>query len=124
MVREMDVVGDYALGCYALMLPSAGLSEAIRVAERLQGRFILTGEPAAAEHPRPTLSIGVVQIMEGDDWISVLTRAEIALDAADRRGGNRACFHDGERCVPITAMLEAPDKVFAGQGSIPFYGDR
>jgi hypothetical protein len=47
-----------------------------------------------------------VQVREDDDSFSVLKRAEAALDAADRRGGNRAYCHDGERCAPITAMLE------------------
>jgi hypothetical protein len=47
--------------------------------------------------------------MMDDDSISVLKRAESALDAADRRGGNCVYHHDGERCAPVTAMLEALD---------------
>ena len=58
---------------------------------------------------RRTLSVGVVQVTEKDDSISLLQRAEAALDAADRRGGDRAYYHDGERCAPVTAMLETMD---------------
>jgi len=106
MVREMDVVGHYSPGCFALMLPSAGLSEAIRVAERLREGLTQHSLVADDERPRLTLSVGVVHVMARDDSISVLQRAEAALDAADRVGGNSVYYHDGERCVPITAMLK------------------
>ena len=60
--------------------------------------FSQCGSPAQGEQSKLTLSVGVVQVTEKDDSISLLKRAEAALDAADRRGGNRAYYHDGERC--------------------------
>jgi diguanylate cyclase len=108
-VREMDIVGHYAPGCFALLLPTAGLADAIRVAERMREGFSQRNPSTQGEQPRLTLSVGVVQVMEKDDSISVLKRAETALDAADRRGGNQAYYHDGERCAPITTMLETMD---------------
>jgi hypothetical protein len=56
-----------------------------------------------------TLSIGVVQIIEKDDSLSVLNRVGQALDAAVRRRGDRVYYHDGICCAPITAMLETMD---------------
>ena len=76
-------------GCFALLLPTAGLADAIRVAERLRQEFSQCSPSAQGEQPRPTLSVGVVQVTEKDDSISLLQRAEAALDAANRRGGNR-----------------------------------
>jgi diguanylate cyclase len=108
-IREMDTVGHYAPGCFALLLPTAGLADAIRVAERLREGFSQCSLAAQGEPARLTLSVGVVQVGEKDDSISLLKRAEAALDAADRRGGDRAYYHDGERCAPITAMLETMD---------------
>jgi diguanylate cyclase len=105
-VREMDLIGCYAPGCFALLLPTAELVNAIRLGERLREGFSQYNASAGDNQPNLTLSVGVVQIMEKDDFISVLKRAEAALDAADRRGGNRSYYHDGERCAPITAMLE------------------
>ena len=105
-VRDMDVVGHYAPGCFALLLPTAGLADAIRVAERLREEFFRYSPAAQDEQARLTLSVGVVQVAERDDSISLLKRAEAALDAATRRGGNRVYYHDGECCAPITAMLE------------------
>ncbi len=108
-LREMDVVGHYAPGCLALLLPSAGIADAIRIAERLREGFSQSHASPDAEQPRLTLSVAVAQVTENDDTIALLKRAEAALDAADRRGGDRAYYHDGERCAPITAMLEIVD---------------
>ena len=106
-VREMDTVSYYAPGCFALLLPTAGFTDAIQVAERLRQEFAPCSPWSRSEKPRPTLSVGVVQVTDKDDPISLLKRAEAALDAANRRGGNRAHCHDGERCAPVAAMLEA-----------------
>jgi diguanylate cyclase len=108
-IREMDTVGHYAPGCFALLLPTAGLADAIRVAERLREGFSQCSLSAQGSQARLTLSVGVVQVTQRDDSISLLKRAEAALDAADRRGGDRAYYHDGDRCAPITAMLETMD---------------
>lgn len=105
-VREMDVLGHYAPSCFALLLPTATLSNSIQLTERIREGFALYNSSEDGERAPLTLSIGVVQIMEEDDSITVLKRAEAALDAADRRGGDRAYCHDGKRCAPLTAMLE------------------
>jgi diguanylate cyclase len=105
-VRDMDMVGQYAPGCFAMLLPTAGLANAIQVAERLREGFSHYTLWPQGEQLGLTMSIGVAQVIEDEDSVSLLRRAEAALDAADRRGGNRAYYHDGERCAPITAMLE------------------
>jgi diguanylate cyclase len=105
-IREMDVLGSYAPGCVALLLPGAEIAAAIRVAERLQEEFSKDHPKTPSEQPRIALSVGVAQILESDDFISLLKRAEEALDAADRRTGNQTFYHDGKRCAPITAMME------------------
>ena len=71
----MALVGHYAPGCFALLLPTAGLADAIRVAERLREGFAEHSLSAQGEHPRLTLSVGVVQVAEKDDSISLLTPA-------------------------------------------------
>jgi diguanylate cyclase len=107
--REMDVIGYYAPGCFAMLLPTAELVNAIRVAERLREGFSLANPLGEGAQSRLALSVGVVQVMGKDDSISMLKRAEEAVDAAVRRGGDRAYYHDGKRCAPITAMLETMD---------------
>jgi diguanylate cyclase len=105
--REMDVVGHYTPGCFALLMPTAGLPDAIRIAERLRVGLSQFLRPDNEARPLLTASVGAVQVMESDDSVSVLKRAEAALAAADHSGGNRAYYHDGERCVPVNEMLDA-----------------
>jgi len=105
-IREMDVLGSYAPGCFALMMPTVGLADAIRVADRLLEVLLRHIFLAFGEQPTFSLSVGVVQAIESDDATSVLKRAEIALDAAGRGRGNRVYCHDGKRVVPIAVILE------------------
>ncbi len=105
-VREMDVLGHYAPGCFALLLPTARLAQAIQIAQRLREEFAEVHGPAHAEQSRLTLSFAIVQVMDNDDTISLLKRAEAALDAAGRRGGDAAFYDDGDRCLPISSMPE------------------
>ena len=84
-IREMDVLGSYTPGCFALMMPTAGLADAIRVADRLSEQLLEHIFLAAGEQPALTLNVGVVQAIEIDDATSVLKRAEMALDAAERK---------------------------------------
>ncbi len=100
-IRDMDVLGSYAPGCFALMLPAAGLADAAQLADRI---LEVLSEPiilASGEQPTITLSVGVVQATESDDATSVLKRAEMALEAALGAGPNRVYRHNGETVEPI-----------------------
>jgi diguanylate cyclase len=108
-VRAMDVLGNYSPGCFVLLLPTAELVNALRVAERLREGVEQFSLSQSDGKSAITFSVGVVQVMESEESISLLKRAEAALDAADRRGGNRTYYHDGQKCAPITAMLETMD---------------
>jgi diguanylate cyclase len=106
LLREMDLVGDYDEGCFALILPRTQTSDAIIVAERLL--------KAAAEQPLVTksdslsitLSIGMAEVTDGDDVIRFLHRADEALDAAAQAGGNRCYSHNGSWPEPIIEPAE------------------
>jgi len=106
-VREIDSVGYFNAGCLGVLLPGTELASAIDVAERLRETIAQFELPAANVSLKITVSIGVVGATKRDDSVSLLKRAEAALDAARRRGGNRIYHHDGERCVPITSLVEA-----------------
>ena len=54
------------------------------VAERLREEFSEYVHSTHSGQPRLTLSVGAAQVTESDDAISLLERAEAALDAADR----------------------------------------
>jgi diguanylate cyclase len=105
-VREMDVLGSYTPDCFALMMPTAGLVDAIRVVERLSEQLLEHIFLEAGKQSVFALSVGVVQAIQIDDATSLLKRAEMALDAAERKGGNRVYCHDGQRIAPVAAILE------------------
>jgi len=99
-------IGHFNPGCLGILLPATELAGAIDAAEALR-QAILQIEVPTSGLPRPiTVSIGLVGPSDCDDSVSLLTRAESALDAAHRRGGNRIYHHDGERCAPITSLAE------------------
>ena len=106
VVREMDLVGIYNPDCLAVLLPSAPLSDAIRVAQRFQEAFLQVRGSAQQHERRLTLSIGMAEVEKGDNFLTLLKRAEETLEAADREGGDSSYCHDGEQCVPMSEILE------------------
>jgi diguanylate cyclase len=109
MVREMDNMAHYDCCCLAVLLPGADLANAIKVAERLRQGISEYHLPLGKDSLRLTVSLGVVGLREHDDSMSVLKSAEAALAAAGHRGGNCTYHHDGQRCAPISALLEVMD---------------
>jgi len=102
----MDVLGSYAADCFALLMPSHGLSDALRLADGLSESLLQYIALSSGNQPAFTLSVGVVQAIDTDDATSVLKRAEMALDTAASKGGDRIYCHDGEHVVPIAKLLE------------------
>jgi len=106
LVREMDAAAEYSPGCVALLLPGVGLDEALRVADRVREAVAQWRHPGKNDAARYVASVGVVEVMKSDDFLSVLRRAEAALDEADRQGGNQTYYHDGNRCLPSQAAFQ------------------
>lgn len=99
-LREMDTLAYYAPCCLAVLLPSAALADATRIGERVWATFPSSAHPHAGPHCF-SLSLAVAHVTKQDDTISLLRRVEAALETARRRGGDRAYYHDGHRCLPI-----------------------
>jgi diguanylate cyclase len=95
-VREMDIAAQCSLDRFALLLPRTTQKDAMIVAERLQHGFAQQAvqEKGARLHPF-TLSIGLAEVMEGDDLVRLFERSETALAAGKQSGPNGICFHNG-----------------------------
>jgi diguanylate cyclase len=104
---DMEAVGQYAPNCLSLLLPTATLAEAMRVASQLRAAVAHVSSLSAGTGVAWTLSIGVAEITEQDDFISLLRRAEAALNEASRPPGGRVYYHDGAGCVPLATRCEA-----------------
>jgi diguanylate cyclase len=108
-IREMDVAGHYAPNRFALLLPATPLADATLVAERLRETFSQCSIPLHGMEFRLAIRVGVAHVTEVDEALSVLTRAEAALDRACRQEVEGACYHDGQRILPISTLLQTTD---------------
>jgi diguanylate cyclase (GGDEF)-like protein len=106
-VREMDVVGHFKPGCLALVLPGTEFTNAVRVAERVRQMVSKSALSFGRNQWHVTVSIGVVESTDRDDAVSLLKRAESALEMASCLGGNRTALHDGASCAPVEPLILA-----------------
>ena len=88
-------------------MPAARLRDAVGVAERIR-KLVLQQPPAAGARPSHfSVSLGVIEVAESDDLVSLFRRAEAALDAGRQAGGNCTHRHDGKRCSLAAPLAEA-----------------
>jgi diguanylate cyclase (GGDEF)-like protein len=91
-VRVMDLVAKYDDRTFGLILPEAQLRNAICVGERLRKEVHRTGVMIDDEPVRFTISLGIVEVADGDEMATHLERAAAQLRLATSRGGNRTGF--------------------------------
>ena len=79
LVREMDLIGRYDHECFSVLLPRTTLREGRIVAQRLREGIDLSTPPFNRSPVPFTWKIGVAEIVEGDDLVRLLQRAEAAM---------------------------------------------
>ena len=88
-LRRVDFVCRYGGDEFAVILQETKLDSAQLLAERLRRQVQALRPidvPEGAEPPQLTLSIGVAELMVGDDAVAWITRADSALYASKRAG--------------------------------------
>jgi diguanylate cyclase (GGDEF)-like protein len=104
-MRSYDLAARYGGDEFLLLLPGTSTDAAISVAERIRGNIAQIEVPTAAR--QITVSLGVASWSQGDTTDSLLARADAALYAAKRSGGNRV---EAAWTQPGTGQhLEAPE---------------
>jgi len=96
VMREMDVLANYAPGCFVSLLPGARLPVAIAVAQRAQQSANRCSLPLQDAPIQCRSCVGVAEVLEGDDVVRLLRRVEAAVDAAEKSGGDRVFCHNGQ----------------------------
>ena len=105
-VRGMDWVARFDMTTFAFLLPKTAHSGALHVAERLR-TTISSAALSAEETMIPlALSVGTTEAALGDSSEAVLRRAEEAMKASTRAGGN--CIHTHARGRPLAEAKLAP----------------
>jgi diguanylate cyclase (GGDEF)-like protein len=90
--RQIDVVARIGGEEFAVLLPSADLVSAQRVAERFRAALEAQPAPTGAGPVRCTVSIGIATMDEATaGFDALLKRADDALCAAKHGGRNRVC---------------------------------
>ena len=90
--RQVDVVARIGGEEFAVLLPSADLASAQRVAERLRAALEAQPAPTDAGLVGCTVSIGIATMHDGTASVeALLKRADEALYAAKHSGRNRVC---------------------------------
>jgi diguanylate cyclase (GGDEF)-like protein len=99
-VREMDLAARYSPRCFATLLPRTTQAEASVVAQRIRQELSECKVPGDTDLQIST-SVGVTDILEGDDLVRLMQRAEEALRTAQEDGGGTAYYHNGQWPEPV-----------------------
>ncbi len=100
-VRGTDWVARFDMTTFAFLLPNTAHDCALRVAERLR-RTVSSASLSVKGSLIPlTLSLGTTEAVLGDSSEALLRRAEEAMHASIRTGGNRVHCHAGGRLETV-----------------------
>jgi diguanylate cyclase len=101
-LRDMDQVAAFGEGAFAISLPTLQIQDAAIVADRIRSaveKLRISG----CSLPQFTVSVGVAQIIEGNDASRLFDRAQRALETAQEGGGNNSYVHDGLNTLPAAS---------------------
>lgn len=104
-VREMDVVSRYHGDEFVLMLPGTTLDNAIRAAERIRNAISMCKLRLNVGELTFTVSTGVAEASCDDDAVSLVARANTALDTSKSYGFNCTHVHNGNGCLLIESSV-------------------
>ena len=87
-LRPTDLAARYGGEEFVTLLPRAGLSEAMEIAERIRMAIRSHNITDHNDNPLPsvTLSIGIAELEKNEDWLALLARADAALYHAKNAG--------------------------------------
>lgn len=110
--KTTDIPCRYGGEEFALILPNTRVDSARIAAERV--RKAIEGMNVAFEgkNLRVTASIGVAEMLTGDDDTKLIRRSDDGVYAAKEAGRNQTYWNDGQECLPLYAPA-AKDKAEA-----------
>jgi diguanylate cyclase (GGDEF)-like protein len=91
--RDLDLAVRYGGEEFTIVLPGIAIGQAVAIAERIrvqvQQSLIATEAAPGPSIPPLTVSIGISEASPGDNWSSLIARADAALYVAKMDGRNR-----------------------------------
>lgn len=92
LVRAEDIVSRWGGEEFCILLPEIPLSDVEQVAERLRAAIEEYVFPDSAGVSHITVSVGMSFLLTDDEGPELFTRADQAMYAVKRRGGNQVCL--------------------------------
>jgi diguanylate cyclase (GGDEF)-like protein len=96
VVRAEDIVVRYGGEEFCILLPELPLSDAEQVADRLRAIIAAQILPPEAGVRHVTVSVGMASLHPDDGEGELFTRADLAMYAVKRAGGNQVCVAEGD----------------------------
>ncbi len=100
-VREMDLAARYGGEEFAVLMPDTSLQDGCGAAERVREAIQNAATQFEGVELRVTASIGLAEVLSGNDAAALIQRADSALYASKKAGRNRTFVHTGEHCTPV-----------------------
>lgn len=97
-IRKADLAARYGGEEFAIILPGINFDEAKDVAERIRRLIEAQRFSYASLTLRVAVSIGISQLLTGEDADPFTKRADAALYSAKEAGRNCVYYHDGVTC--------------------------
>ena len=102
-VRSTDLIGRWGGEEFVVLLPETEMDGAMVVAEKIRQNL----DESTEQLYMPTASFGVVELHSGENFISLYSRADIAMYSAKHAGRNRvAAFVEGAIAPKPVARIE------------------
>jgi diguanylate cyclase (GGDEF)-like protein len=92
VVRQEDIVARYGGEEFCILVPETPMADAAGMAERLRRAIASEVLPAEAGTRQVTVSVGMAAMVPSDREQEVFTRADAAMYAVKRQGGNHTCI--------------------------------
>jgi len=98
--REMDLIARIGGEEFAAILPSTSAQDGRQATARIREAVATTSGHTDRGELKVTVSLGRSVVQAGDDYTTIIRRADEALYASKRAGRNCGHFHNGLTCEP------------------------
>ncbi len=102
-VKTTDIPCRYGGEEFALILPNTKIDSARIAAERVRKAIEAMKVEFEGKNLSVTASIGVAEILSGEDDAKLIRRSDDSVYAAKEAGRNQTFWNDGQKCLPLNA---------------------